>query len=81
MRRLDGIIVAAFGAAKISWGPGEGARDHTAYEVGAVEKFSGDFAHAVELGDGDHVFVRGDLEDAVARGVDDGVAGAHVLCA
>ena len=77
--RLDGVIVAAFGAAKISWRAGEGARDHTAYAVGAVEKFSGDFAHAVELGDGDHVFVRGDLEDAVAGGVHDRVAGAHVF--
>ena len=79
--RLDGVIVAAFGAAKISWRAGEGARDYSAYAIGAVEQFSGDFAHAIEFGDGDHIFVRGDLEDAVAGGVDDRVAGAHVFCA
>jgi len=28
----------------------------------AVEKFSGDFAHAVELGDGNYTFVRGNLK-------------------
>ena len=81
LRRLDGVIVAAFGAAEISWRAGEGPRDHAAYAVGAVEQFAGDFAHAIELGDGDHVFVRGDLEDAVAGGVDDREAGAHVLLA
>src|SRR5208283_60327 len=81
LRRLDGVIVAAFGAAEISSRAGEGAGDYSANAIGAVEKFSGDFADAIKIGDRDYVFVRGDLENAVAGGVNDGVAGAHVFCA
>src|SRR5258708_32916109 len=47
----------------------------------AVEKFSSDFAHAVELGDGNYTFVRGNLKNTVAGGVDDGLAGADMFFA
>jgi hypothetical protein len=47
----------------------------------AIEKFARDFAHAVELLGGDDVFVRGDLEHAVTRGVDDRLSRAHMLFA
>ena len=78
-RRLDGVVVAAFGAAEISGLAGEGASDDAADAVGSVEKAAGDFTHFVELGDGDDVFMGGDLEDAVAGSVDDGKAGADVF--
>ena len=46
-----------------------------------VEQFPRDLAHAIEPRNRNHVFVRGDLEDAVAGGVHDELAGAHVLFA
>src|ERR1700756_2540921 len=47
----------------------------------AVEKFSRDFADAIKLWHGDDALVRGDLEYAVAGGVDDRFTGADVLFA
>ena len=80
-RRVDGVIVAALGPAEVSRRAGERPGNDAADAIRPVQHFSGDFAHAVKLGDRDHVFVGGDLEDAVARGVDDREAGAHVLLA
>ena len=42
----------------------------------ALQKFSRDIADAIKLCDRDYVFVGRHLKDAVAGGVDDGVAGA-----
>src|SRR6202035_4515810 len=58
---------------------GERASDDAAHAVRSIEQFPRDFAHAVEFGDRDHLFVRGDLKDAVAGGVHDRLAGAKVL--
>src|SRR5258708_33978343 len=59
----------------------KGSGNYSADAMLAVEKFSGDFAHAVELGDGNYTFVRGNLKNTVAGGVDDGLAGADVFFA
>src|SRR6266478_580796 len=80
-RRLDRIIVAALGAPEISWRAGEGTRDDPADFVRSVEQFARDLAHAVKLRDGDHVFVRRNLEYAVARSVNNREPRAHMLLA
>ena len=80
-RRLDRVIVAALGAPKISRRARERPGNHAAHFVRPVEHFPGNFAHAVQLGDGDHVFVRRDLEYAVARGVNDREARSNVFLA
>ena len=66
---------------KFPAGPGERARDHAADAIRPVEQRARDFAHAIKLGDGNHVLVRGDLKDAVAGRVDDRKAGADVFFA
>src|SRR5580765_6803383 len=58
---------------------GEWASDDAANAVRAVEELSSDLAHAIQIGDGYHLFVRGNLKDAVAGGVHDGLAGTNVL--
>src|SRR5467141_3663114 len=80
-RRLDRIIVAALGAPEISWRAGEGTRDDPADFVRSVEHFARDLAHAVKLRDGNHVFVRRNLEYAVARGINNWEPRAHMLLA
>jgi hypothetical protein len=44
-----------------------------------ADQLVGNPADAIELRDRDHLFVRGDLEDAVGGRVDDRVTGPHVL--
>ena len=51
--------------------PGKRARDDTADAVGTIQNFSRDLAHAIKLLDGDYIFMRGYLKNAVARRVDD----------
>src|SRR5690606_8862902 len=60
-------------------GPQERPGDHPADGVLALEDFPRDLAHAVELLEGDHLFVGRDLEDAVRGGVDDGRARPDML--
>jgi hypothetical protein len=57
----------------------ERTRDHPADAHLLPDHVVGDLADAVLLGDRDDLFVRGDLKNAVGRGVDDRTAGAHVL--
>src|SRR5467141_3943846 len=78
-RRLDSIVVAALGAPEISWRAGEGTRDDPADFVRSVEYFARDPAHAVKLRDGNHVFVRSNLEYTIARGVNDREPRAHMF--
>src|SRR2546425_6635125 len=79
--RIYGIVVPARRARVSSARPIERPRNYAAHAVRTVEQFPRDFAHPVELGDRDDVFVRGDLKHAVARGVDNWKARAHVLIA
>jgi len=79
--RLDDVVVTALGAAEIAGSAKKRSRDDAADAMRAVEQFASELAHAVKLGDGNDLFVRGDLEYAVAGGVDDGAAGANVLFA
>src|SRR5690348_17929485 len=46
-RRLDGVVVATLSAAIISRRPREGASNHAADAMRAVEKFARNFAHAI----------------------------------
>ncbi len=80
-RRLDGIIVAALGATIIPWRAGERTSDDATNTMRSLKKLARDFAHFVELGDGNRFFMRGDLENAVAGGVNDRKAGTLVLFA
>src|SRR5580692_5868926 len=80
-RRLNRVIVAALGAAEISWRSGEWPGDHAAHFIRPDQHFARDFAHAVKLGDGNYVFMRGNLKNAVARGVNDREARSNVFLA
>ncbi len=73
--------MTTFGAPKISYRAGKGTRDHSANAIRPIEQLSRNLANPVQLGNRDHFFVRGNLEDAVARRVDDRKTGADVLFA
>jgi len=79
--RVDGVVVASRSTCEVAGSAVERAGDDATNAVGALQKFAGNFAHFVKVGDGDDTFMRGDLEDAVAGGVDDRLAGADVLFA
>ncbi len=81
VRRLDSVIVAALGAPEIPRRSSKGPRDDSADFVRSVEHFARDLAHAVKLIDGNHVFVRRNLEYAVARGVNDRKSRAQMFFA
>ena len=81
LRRLDRVIMPAFRSAVIPRRPGEGPGDDAANTVRAIEQLPSDLAHTIQLGDRDHILVRGDLKYAVAGGINDGIAGASVLVA
>src|SRR5690606_15758836 len=59
----------------------EGPGDDAADRMLALEDLPGDLAHLVQLLHGYDLLMGGDLENAVGRRVDDGLAGAHVLLA
>src|SRR5271156_3272561 len=79
--RFHRVIVPPLGASKISGSAGERPGDDAAYAIRAVQEFARDLAHAIELGNRNHVFVRGDLKNAVAGGVHDGKSGNNVFTA
>jgi hypothetical protein len=57
----------------------ERAGDHTADAHAAADDLERFFADPVLLVEGNHVFVRGNLKDAVGGGVDDRLPGPDVL--
>ena len=59
----------------------EGPRDHASDFVRPAQNLARGLAHLVQLEQRNHFFMRGDLKDAVGRGVDDRRAGPHVLLA
>ena len=63
----------------MSSGARERAGDDATDAMWTVKQFASDFADAILVRDRNNVFVRRDLEYAVARGVDDWSSGAHVL--
>src|SRR2546425_7051425 len=79
--RIYGIVVPARRARVCPARPIERPRNYAPHAMRTVEQFPRDFAHPVELGDGNDVFVRGDLKHAVARRIDDWKARAHGLIA
>src|SRR6266581_1239259 len=81
VRRLNSVIVAALGAPEIPRRSSKGPRDDSADFVRSDEHFARDLAHAVKLADGNHVFVRRNLEYAVARGVNDRKSRAQMFFA
>src|SRR5580704_4971038 len=68
-------------AHKIASPAGKRPRDHSSHAVRSIEQLSSNFAHAVQLGDGNHVFMRRDLKNTVARRVDNGPSGSHMFFA
>ena len=81
LRRRHGVIVAVGGARETAGRADERPRDHAAHFVRSAQDLARRLADLVEFPQRDDFFVRGDLEDAVGRGVDDRRAGAHVLLA
>src|SRR3989442_15533463 len=77
--RIYGIVVPARRARVSSARPIERPRNYAAHAVRTVEQVPRDFAHPVELGGRDDVFVRGGFKNAVAPGGDNWKARAHVL--
>ena len=59
----------------------EWPRNDAPHAVRPVEQFPRNFAHAIKFRDRDHVFMRGNLKDAVARSVDNRFSRANVLFA
>ena len=62
-----------------AWCPDERTRDDAADAKAFANKLVGRFARAIQLGDRHDLLVRGNLEYAVRRRVDDPRAGAHVF--
>ena len=79
--RRHGVIVAIGGARETAGRAGERPRDHAAHLVRSAQNLARGLAHLVQFPERDHFLMRGDLEDAVGRRVDDRRAGAHVLLA
>ena len=76
--RRHGVIVAVGGAFEGSRRAGKRPRNHAAHFVGAAQDLARGFAYFVKFPQRNHLFVRGYLEDAVGRRVDDGRARPHV---
>ena len=77
--RRQRVVVAVRGAREAPGRADERPRDDAADAEPLADQLVGDLAGAIQLGDRHDLFVRGDLEDAVGRRVDDQRAGAHVL--
>ena len=72
-------VAAVVGALERAGLADERARDHAARCRSSSHSSRAILADAIQLGERDDLLVRGDLEHAVGRGVDDRLAGAHVL--
>src|ERR1700690_435442 len=79
--RLDCVIVAALGSAEISWRAGKWPSNHAAHAIWPVQQFPRDLANPIKLRNRNYVFVRGNLENAVARSVNNRKTHAHMLFA
>src|SRR5262249_54933139 len=77
--RIDGIVVPPGGAHEIAGRARKRSRDDTTYTMRPIEQLACDFAHSIQLGDWNHVFMCGDLKNAVAGRVNDRLSGADVL--
>src|SRR5450432_1417608 len=77
--RRHGVIMAIGGAREITGRADERPRNHAADFVRAAQDFARGFAHLVKFPKRDHLFVRGDLEDAIGGRVDNGRPRAHVV--
>ena len=73
------IIAPVFRAPVVARFTEERARNDAADQIVALQQFPRHFTDVVQLFQRNHPFVRGDLEHAVRRGVDDGFAGADML--
>ena len=75
----NGVVASAVRPREAPRRADERPRDDAPDAVRRDEELPGDLAPAVERRDRNDLLVRGDLEDRVPRGVDDGPAGAEVL--
>lgn len=78
-RWFDSVIMAALSAPIISRRASKRSRDDASHAMRTIEKFARDLAHFVELSNRNGLLVRRDLKNAVARRVDDRIAGALML--
>ena len=80
-RRQHGVVVAVAGALEVALAAAhERTRDDAADVVG-LQQLAHDVAQLIELLEAIGLFVAGNLEHGVGRGVEDRLAGAHVLFA
>ncbi len=80
-RRQHGVVVTVAGALEVALATAhERTRDDAADVVG-LQQLAHDVAQLIELLEAVGLFVAGDLEHGVGRGVEDRLAGAHVLFA
>jgi hypothetical protein len=66
LRRINRIVMPSGGAHKTAGSSGERPGNHAPDAMPAVEQLPRYLTHAVKFGDGDYLFMRGDLKDAVA---------------
>ena len=78
---IDGVIVTAGRPCEVSNRSRKRPSNHAPNAMRPVEQFAGNLAHAIEIGDRDHVLMRGNLKDTVSGGVDDGLSRAHMFFA
>src|SRR5580700_610739 len=55
--RLDGVIMTPLSALKVTRWAGKRSRNYASHAIGSIENLPRDFAHAIQLGDGDDVFM------------------------
>src|SRR6266550_3894670 len=81
LRRVHRIIMPPRRPNIVSRHSREGPRDHASHAVRPIQQFAGDLAHMVELGNWNHLFMRGDLKHAVARRVHNRLTRSHMFFA
>ena len=79
--RREREVTPPRGALERPGAAGERARDHAPDAIGPAHQLPRPLARLVQLRFGDHLYVPGELQHRVLRGVEDQSAGAHVLLA
>ena len=78
-RRIDRVIMSSRSARETSRRSRKRPCNYPSHAMWPVQKFPCDFAHAIKLRDRNHIFMRGNLKNAVAGRVHNRLARVHML--